>query len=139
MRCLISRFSIDPRGAIAVEYALAAGLVGLAAVLALAALGDALNDSYEPVTAVTSQGTTSRASATSERPDRAPGVRSSVGQFETPSPAPPSVPQLTTSPAFRASGTSTLWSWEDAGVGATPADCSRQLFRRRYSVGALGN
>ena len=32
------------------------GLVGLAAVLALAALGDALNDSYEPVTAVTSQG-----------------------------------------------------------------------------------
>jgi hypothetical protein len=30
--------------------------VGLAAVLALAALGDTLNEGYEPVTAVTTQG-----------------------------------------------------------------------------------
>jgi Flp pilus assembly pilin Flp len=56
MSGLISRFLIDRRGGIAVEYALAAGLVGLAAVLALAALGDALNEGYEPVTAVTTQG-----------------------------------------------------------------------------------
>jgi Flp pilus assembly pilin Flp len=47
---------MDQGGAIAVEYALAAGLVGLAAVLALAALGDALNEGYEPVTAVTAPG-----------------------------------------------------------------------------------
>ena len=56
MRGLISRLSMDRGGAIAVEYALAAGLVGLAAVLALAALGDALNEGYEPVTAVTAPG-----------------------------------------------------------------------------------
>ena len=56
MSGLISRFLIDRRGGIAVEYALAAGLVGLAAVLALAALGDALNEGYEPVTAVTAPG-----------------------------------------------------------------------------------
>ena len=56
MRGLISRLSVDQGGAIAVEYALAAGLVGLAAVLALAALGDALNEGYEPVTAVTAPG-----------------------------------------------------------------------------------
>ena len=39
----INGLLIDRRGAIAVEYALAASLVGLAAILALAALGDALN------------------------------------------------------------------------------------------------
>jgi Flp pilus assembly pilin Flp len=56
MRSLISRFSLGRRGAIATEYALAAGLVGLAAVLALVALSDALNQGYEPVTAVTAPG-----------------------------------------------------------------------------------
>jgi Flp pilus assembly pilin Flp len=56
MRGLISRLSAGQGGAIAVEYALAAGLVGLAAVLALAALGDALNEGYEPVTTVTAPG-----------------------------------------------------------------------------------
>jgi Flp pilus assembly pilin Flp len=39
-----------------VEYALAAGLVGVAAILALAALGDALDQGYEPVTTVTAPG-----------------------------------------------------------------------------------
>ncbi len=52
----INGLLVDRRGAIAVEYALAAGLVGLAAILALAALGDALNQGYEPVTAVTAPG-----------------------------------------------------------------------------------
>jgi Flp pilus assembly pilin Flp len=56
MSGLINKFLIDRRGGIAVEYALAASLVGLAAVLALAALGDALNEGYEPVTSVTTQG-----------------------------------------------------------------------------------
>jgi Flp pilus assembly pilin Flp len=56
MSGLISRLLIDRRGAIAVEYALAAGLVGLAAVLALAALGDTLNEKYEPVSVVTAEG-----------------------------------------------------------------------------------
>jgi Flp pilus assembly pilin Flp len=56
MRGWISRLSVGQGGAIAVEYALAAGLVGLAAVFALAALGDALNEGYEPVTAVTAPG-----------------------------------------------------------------------------------
>ena len=52
----INGLLVDRRGAIAVEYALAAGLVGLAAILALAALGDALDQGYEPVTAVTAPG-----------------------------------------------------------------------------------
>jgi Flp pilus assembly pilin Flp len=52
---LIDRFLIDERGAIAVEYALAAGLLGVATALALAALGDALDQSYEPVVVVTAQ------------------------------------------------------------------------------------
>jgi Flp pilus assembly pilin Flp len=56
MTRLISRFLIERRGAIGIEYALAAGLVGLATVLALAALGDDLDQTYEPVTAVTAQG-----------------------------------------------------------------------------------
>ena len=56
MSGLISRVLIDRRGGIAVEYALAAGLVGVAAVLALAALGDALDQGYEPVTTVTAPG-----------------------------------------------------------------------------------
>jgi Flp pilus assembly pilin Flp len=56
MRGLIRRLASDRRGAISVEYALAAGLLGVAAALALAALGDALDQSYEPVTAVTAQG-----------------------------------------------------------------------------------
>jgi Flp pilus assembly pilin Flp len=53
---LIDRFLIDERGGIAVEYALAAGLLGVAAALALAALGDALDQRYEPVAVVTAQG-----------------------------------------------------------------------------------
>ena len=56
MRDLIRRFVTDRRGGIAVEYALAVGLMGAATALALAALGDALDQSYEPVTVVTSQG-----------------------------------------------------------------------------------
>jgi Flp pilus assembly pilin Flp len=47
---------IERRGGVGIEYALAAGLVGLATVLALAALGDDLNQTYEPVTVVTAQG-----------------------------------------------------------------------------------
>jgi Flp pilus assembly pilin Flp len=56
MRNLISRFMTDRRGGIAVEYALAAGLLGAALALGLAALGDALDQSYEPVTVVTAPG-----------------------------------------------------------------------------------
>ena len=56
MRDLIGRFATDRRGGIAVEYALAVGLLGAATALALAALGDALDQSYEPVTVITSQG-----------------------------------------------------------------------------------
>jgi Flp pilus assembly pilin Flp len=56
MRDLISRFVTDRRGGIAVEYALAAGLLGAALALGLAALGDALDQSYEPVTVVTAPG-----------------------------------------------------------------------------------
>jgi Flp pilus assembly pilin Flp len=56
MRDLIRRFVADRRGGIAVEYALAVGLLGAATALGLAALGDALDQSYEPVTVVTSQG-----------------------------------------------------------------------------------
>jgi Flp pilus assembly pilin Flp len=56
MTGLISRFLIERCGGIAVEYALAAGLVGAAAVVALAAVGDGLNQTYEPVTVVTAQG-----------------------------------------------------------------------------------
>ena len=56
MRGLISRFVSDRRGAISIEYAIAAGLLGVATALALAALGDALDQSYEPITVVTSQG-----------------------------------------------------------------------------------
>ena len=56
MRGLIRRFVADRRGAISIEYALAAGLLGVATALALAALGDALVQRYEPVTAVTAQG-----------------------------------------------------------------------------------
>jgi Flp pilus assembly pilin Flp len=56
MRDLISRFVADRRGGIAVEYALAAGLLGAALALGLAALGDALDQSYEPVTVVTAPG-----------------------------------------------------------------------------------
>jgi Flp pilus assembly pilin Flp len=56
MRDLISRFVADRRGGIAAEYALAAGLLGAALALGLAALGDALGQSYEPVTVVTAPG-----------------------------------------------------------------------------------
>ena len=56
MRDLIRRFVTDRRGGIAVEYALAVGLLGAATALALAALGDALDQSYEPVTVITSHG-----------------------------------------------------------------------------------
>jgi Flp pilus assembly pilin Flp len=56
MRGLIRRLASERRGATSVEYALAAGLLGVATVLALAALGDALDQSYEPITVVTSQG-----------------------------------------------------------------------------------
>lgn len=55
-RDLIRRFVTERRGGIAVEYALAVGLVGAVVALGLAALGDALDHSYEPVTVVTSQG-----------------------------------------------------------------------------------
>jgi Flp pilus assembly pilin Flp len=56
MRGLIRRLVSARRGAISVEYALAAGLLGVATALALAALGDALDQRYEPVTTVTAQG-----------------------------------------------------------------------------------
>jgi Flp pilus assembly pilin Flp len=56
MRGLIRRLVADRRGAISVEYALAVGLLGVATALALAALGDALDQRYEPVTTVTAQG-----------------------------------------------------------------------------------
>jgi Flp pilus assembly pilin Flp len=53
---LIRRFVAERRGGIAVEYALAVGLVGAVIALALAGLGDALDQSYEPVMVVTSHG-----------------------------------------------------------------------------------
>jgi Flp pilus assembly pilin Flp len=56
MRGLIRTLVADRRGAISVEYALAAGLLGVATALAVAALGDALDERYEPVTTVTAQG-----------------------------------------------------------------------------------
>jgi Flp pilus assembly pilin Flp len=56
MRDLTRRFVADRRGGIAVEYALAVGLLGAAIALGLTALGDALDQSYEPVTVVTSPG-----------------------------------------------------------------------------------
>jgi Flp pilus assembly pilin Flp len=56
MHDLIRRFVTDRRAGIAVEYALAVGLLGAAIALGLAALGDALDQSYEPVTLVTSPG-----------------------------------------------------------------------------------
>jgi Flp pilus assembly pilin Flp len=56
MRDLIRRFGAERRVGIAAEYALAAGLVGAAIALGLAALGDGLDQSYEPVTVVTSPG-----------------------------------------------------------------------------------
>jgi Flp pilus assembly pilin Flp len=56
MRVLIRRLVSERGGGISVEYALAAGLIAAATALALAALGDALDQSYEPVTTVTGQG-----------------------------------------------------------------------------------
>ena len=56
MREAIRRFVADGRAAVSVEYALAAGLLGVAAVLALVALGDALDRGYQPVTVVSVQG-----------------------------------------------------------------------------------
>jgi Flp pilus assembly pilin Flp len=56
MRDLIRKFVTDRRGGIAVEFALSVGLLGAALALGLAALGDALDQSYEPVTVVTSPG-----------------------------------------------------------------------------------
>jgi Flp pilus assembly pilin Flp len=56
MRDLIRKFVAERRGGIAVEYALAAGLVGAVIALGLAGLGDALDQGYEPVTVVTSPG-----------------------------------------------------------------------------------
>lgn len=56
MRGLIKKLLADRRGGIAVEYALAVGLLGVATVLGLAALGDAADQSYEPLAVVTSQG-----------------------------------------------------------------------------------
>lgn len=56
MRGLTRRFVAERSGGIAVEYALVVGLLGAATALGLAALGDALDQSYEPVTVVTSQG-----------------------------------------------------------------------------------
>jgi Flp pilus assembly pilin Flp len=55
MRKVIKRLMADRCGGIVMEYALAAGLVGVVTALGLAALGDALDQSYEPVTVVTSQ------------------------------------------------------------------------------------
>jgi Flp pilus assembly pilin Flp len=43
MRGFIRKLVSDRRGAISVEYALAAGLLGVATALALAALGDVLD------------------------------------------------------------------------------------------------
>jgi Flp pilus assembly pilin Flp len=56
MSGLLRRVLVDERGAISTEYALTAGLLGVATALAFAALGDALDQMYEPITVVTSQG-----------------------------------------------------------------------------------
>lgn len=56
MRGLIRRFVGDRCGGISVEYALVAGLLGVAAMLALAALGDVLDGGYKSVTEVSAQG-----------------------------------------------------------------------------------
>jgi Flp pilus assembly pilin Flp len=54
--CGLIRKLLDHRsGAISVEYSLAAGLVGVAAALAFAALGDALDHMYETTTVVTGE------------------------------------------------------------------------------------
>jgi Flp pilus assembly pilin Flp len=55
MRGLIGKL-VDRRcGAVSVEYALTAGLVGVATALALAGLGDALDQAYVPPAVVTGQ------------------------------------------------------------------------------------
>ena len=46
----------DRFGGISVEYALLAALLGVAAMLALAALGDVLDGGYKSVTEVSAQG-----------------------------------------------------------------------------------
>jgi Flp pilus assembly pilin Flp len=51
----IKRLATDRRGGISVEYALPAGLIGVAAALACVALGDALDQAYEPGVVVTTQ------------------------------------------------------------------------------------
>lgn len=55
MHGLIRKFLGDRNGAVSVEYTLAAGLVGVAAALAFAALGDALDQMYETTTVVTGE------------------------------------------------------------------------------------
>ena len=55
MLVLIRKLPGNRSGAISVEYALAAGLAGVLAALALAALGDALDQVYAAATAVTGE------------------------------------------------------------------------------------
>ena len=52
---LIRKLLGNRSGAISVEYALAAGLVGVAVALVFAALGDALDQMYETTTVVTGE------------------------------------------------------------------------------------
>lgn len=52
---LIRRIVTDRRGAISLEYALLAGLAGVATALALATLGDVLKQTYQPVTVMTGE------------------------------------------------------------------------------------
>jgi Flp pilus assembly pilin Flp len=52
---LIGKLADSRRGAVSVEYALTAGLLGVATALALAGLGDALDQAYVPPTVATGQ------------------------------------------------------------------------------------
>jgi Flp pilus assembly pilin Flp len=46
---LVASFLRDERGAVQVEYALIAGLVGVATAFGLTALGDAIDGAYQPI------------------------------------------------------------------------------------------
>jgi Flp pilus assembly pilin Flp len=49
MTRLVASFLRDERGAVQVEYALIAGLVGVVTVFGLTALGDAMDGAYQPI------------------------------------------------------------------------------------------
>lgn len=54
----IRRFLDDDSGAISVEYGATVSLIGAASAMALAALGDAMDQMYESVTSVSTEATT---------------------------------------------------------------------------------